>query len=99
DSDAFGSISCGNTHFFSTTGHTGLFAPDIDFRAHLRIHDITAADTAVPVLLSGSVVEIGITGGSLEQFNGAALQVGDAGAIRMMDGGTSHGALLPRQTN
>lgn len=86
----------GNASFFATEGLTGLYAPAVPAGV-VRVHDISAADEALPVLVTGTVAEIGVTGGSLEQPNGKAVAIGDVTSLRMLDGTNSHGVFLAAQ--
>lgn len=97
----FGGIRMANTEFFATRGLTGVNAPGVSVATVTNIHNIDAHDDATPVLLTGAIGagRIGITGGNMKQDNNRAIQVGDAPAIHMLAGETSHRVSQPAQTN
>lgn len=95
----FGGIRTGNTRFWHTRGYTGLYAPDVEFTGPVYVGDINAADAAVPVLLVGSVSDARLTGGSLKQDNAEPVQVAGIAKLAFTGGSSSHGDLLPAQTN
>src|SRR5690606_807674 len=66
----FGGLRAANATFFASQGATGVFAPGVDFTGPVYVGDITAFDTATPVLVLGAVTDASITGGDLLQDNG-----------------------------
>lgn len=63
------------------------------------IGDINASDRANAMILLGSASAVQINGGDLWQPNGRAVQVSGMSQVRFVDGTTSHGTLLPAQTD
>ncbi len=57
--------------------------------------DIYAFDDATPVLVLGSGTDVRITGGSLLQSNGRAVQVNGISQLKFTAGSDSHGNLYP----
>ena len=95
----FGGIRTANTHFFASKGLAGIYAPGVAFTGPIFIGDITAFDTALPVVVTGSVSDARITGGDLLQDNGQPVEVSGIAQLKFVDGSTSHGELLPAQAN
>lgn len=93
----FGGIRAANANFFATHGFTGVYAPGVEFLGPVFIGEIDAFDRATPVLRLGSASNVRITGGSLLQTNGRAVQVSGVTQLRMADGTTSHGVTLAAQ--
>lgn len=99
-SGQMGGLLCGNVSFFATSGFTGVYAPGVAIATGVcRVHDISSEGDAIPVLLTGAIGEISITGGSLKQANAWPLMFGDAATLAFRDGATSHAIPLPRQAN
>jgi hypothetical protein len=94
----FGSVRTGNAHYFATNGFTGVYAPGVSFE-NVFIGDITGADDAIAVILTGAVKDARITGGSLEQLNDGAIEVDELSGLKFTEGQTSDGTMLPPQTN
>lgn len=101
-----GAIRCANAQFFATAGLTGINAPGIDVVGPVNVHDVMAADSAIPVLLTDAVGAttvpgggIGITGGSMLQDNGRAVRVGHAWRVAMLAGVSSGNQPQPAQVN
>lgn len=97
---AFAGLRAGNAGLFSTSGFTGLLAPEVEFTGPVSIHDITAADTARAQLVTGPIAsgELWITGGDLLQANATPIEVGRLERIVMRAGTDSHRRLLPART-
>lgn len=95
----FGGLRAGNAAFRAVSGPVGLYAPGVEFTDKVLLHDITAADAAVPMLILGRGQDVRITGGSLKQDNGAAVQVKGLLALHFVDGLSSHRVSLPAQRN
>lgn len=97
----FGGIRMANTEFFATRGLAGVNAPGVAVSAVSNVHNVDARDDATPVLLTGTIGSgrIGITGGDMKQGNSRAIQVGDAQAIHMLAGETSHRVAQPARAN
>jgi hypothetical protein len=95
-----GGLLCGNTHFFASSGFTGVYAPDVAISTGVcRVHDISSDGDAIPVLLTGATPKIEITGGSLQQPNNWPVMIGGVASVVFSNGATSHAVSLPRQTN
>src|SRR5690606_22993956 len=93
----FGGLRTANVSYFATRGLTGVYAPGVAFDGPVYVGNINAADTAAPVLVTGSVSDIRITGGDLAQDNGQPVQIGGFSSLRFTDGSTSHGDTQPAQ--
>ncbi len=98
-SGKFGGMRSGNTSYFATAGYTGLFAPGVQFTGVVYLGEISASDTATPVLVIGSASDTRITGGDLLQANGRAVQVNGVSQLRFVSGTTSHSVPLAAQAN
>ncbi|ACB77524.1 Ig family protein [Opitutus terrae PB90-1] len=95
----FGGIRTGNAHYYASQGFTGVYAPGVTFAGPVNIGDVSAFDSATPVLVFGAIDEVRITGGNLAQDNGASVMVSGITQVRMVDGTTSQGVTLPAQQN
>ncbi len=95
----FGGIRTSNTNYFASKGLTGIYAPGVAFQGPIFIGDLSAYDAAEPAILVGSVADARITGGSLLQINGAAIQVSGLTQLAFTAGADSHGRPLPAQHN
>lgn len=95
----FGGVRASNASFFAHKGVTGLYAPGIQFMGPVFIGNISAFDTATPMIVIGSTADARITGGDLRQANGQPVQVGGLTHLSFTDGSDSHGHLLPAKTN
>jgi len=97
----FGGIRASNAEFSAARGLTGINAPGIQFAGPVNLHNISASDSATPVLLTGEIEtgQIGVTGGDLAQPNGRAVLVGEAQRIAMIAGTTSHNVAQPAHAN
>jgi hypothetical protein len=91
----FGGIRAGNANFWSTRGHTGIYAPGVHFNGPVYVCEITATEEAIPVLMLGSATDTKIAGGDLLQTNGRAVQVSGLTQLRFVSGMTSAGQELP----
>lgn len=96
-----GSLRCANTEFSADAGLAGVNAPGVDILGPANVHQVSATANATPVLLTGTIGlgRIGITGGDMFQPNGRPVQVGNAQAIAMLAGETSHKVAQPAQAN
>ncbi len=94
----FGGLYAGNTNFIGTSGNTGIYAPDVTFTDRVAFSDITASDTATPVLLLGGTTEVHVAGGDLLQLNDKPVQVSGFTSLIMDAGVSSHGAVTGAQT-
>ena len=97
----FGRVGCANVEFGGTAGLVGLWAPGVDFAGPVYLHNLSAADAADPVLVTGSIAtgSIGITGGDMAQPNGRPVRIGSVARIEMRAGETSHAVPQPAQLN
>jgi hypothetical protein len=95
----FGGLRTANTSYFATRGYTGIYAPGVEFTGPVFVGEITASDTATPMLILGSAADVRVTGGDLLQANGRAVQVSGITQLKFAPGSTSHGNLLPAQAN
>lgn len=95
----FGSIRTANAHYFRGTGQAGIYAPGVTVEGPVYLGDLTADDDATPVLLFGAAADVRVTGGSLLQLNQRPVQIDGVSKVQFADGMTSHGTLLPAQSN
>jgi hypothetical protein len=94
----FGGIYSGDAHYFATHGVAGIFAPSAQFTGPVTASDVSASDSAFPMLWLGQANEISIAGGNLAQPNNRAVQIGMITHVRSVDGTTSGGKTLAAQT-
>ncbi|HWA88174.1 MAG TPA: S8 family serine peptidase [Opitutus sp.] len=95
----FGGVRIADSHCWSDAGLTGIYAPGVQFAGPVYVGNISAYDTAAPVLLLGAASDVRITGGDLSQPNGAAVQVAGITQLRFTAGTDSQGHVLPAQSN
>jgi hypothetical protein len=96
----FGGIRAANASFLATKGYMGIYAPGVAFSGPVFVGDINASDAATPVLIIGSAAgETRITGGDLQQSNGAAVSVAGLIQLRFTAGTNSHGVTYAAQNN
>ncbi len=94
----FGSVFAGDAHFFATRSLTGIFAPNVQFGGSVTVSDITASDSATPMLMLGQAGEVRIAGGDLGQLNNQPVRAGMINRVQFVDGTASSGRLMPAQT-
>lgn len=95
----FGGIRTGNVHFYAYRGFTGIYAPGVEFVGPVNVGDITAFESAAPLLVFGAAEAVRIAGGNMGQDNGVAVKVSGIEKIQFADGETSHGDRVPAQAN
>lgn len=95
----FGGVRAANANFFAHRGFTGVYAPGVTLTGPLYLGDVSAFDSASPVIVVGSVANARITGGSLLQDNGQPVQVDGLTQLVFAAGSDSHGHSIPAQTN
>lgn len=95
----FGGIRTGNVIYFATAGFTGVYAPGVELTGPMYVGNVSAFDSASPVLIVGSVTDARIAGGDLFQANGQPVRVSGLTQLEFVDGTTSHGVVLPAQAN
>lgn len=98
----FGRLDAGNADCSATRGITGIFAPGVAFTGPVLIGDVSAFETAMPALVLGSVGELRVVGGSLEQPNTRPLEVSGltaASVVQFVAGIDSHGNPISAKTN
>lgn len=95
----FGGIRTGNVHYYANRGFTGIYAPGVEFAGPVNVGDITAFESATPLLVFGAVGTVRIAGGNMAQDNGVPVKVSGIEEIQFFDGETSHGDLVPAQAN
>jgi hypothetical protein len=94
----FGGIRTGNVNYFATQGFTGIYAPGVEVTGPMNIGDVTAYDSATPVLVVGEATNARIAGGNLEQPNGQPIQTAGLTHLEFVTGTNSQGDALPAQT-
>ncbi len=95
----FGGLRTSNGSYFATKGMTGVYAPGVAFQGPVFIGDISASDTATPVIIIGSSPDTRITGGDLLQANGQPVKVSGLTQLKFTGGGDSHGNTLSAKTS
>lgn len=95
----FGGLRTANVHYWSTHGVAGVYAPKTHFSGPVYIGDISANDSATPMLVVGSAPEIRITGGSLLQPNEKPVTIDGFSRLQFSPGTDSHGRVAPAQSN
>lgn len=95
----FGGLRTANASYYNTSSLTGVYAPNVQFSGPLFLGDLSAYDTAEPVIVVGSVSDSRVTGGDLQQANGKPVTVDGLAQLRFVDGSDSHGNLVPAKTN
>ncbi len=95
----FGGIRTGNVNYCASQGFTGVYAPGVEFAGPINIGEVTAFDSATPVLVFGAAGTVNITGGNLAQDNGSPVAVSGITKVQFVDGQTSQGVTLPAQQN
>ncbi|ACB76648.1 GDSL-type esterase/lipase family protein [Opitutus terrae] len=106
----FGGLRTADAEYWATYGDTGISAPGVRFSGPVNLHNISAREQAVPVLVTGPIdpreVEgrtidgcVLVAGGDMAQPGGRAIEVGDVAAIYFGGGEDSHGTPLPAQQN
>ncbi|ACB77883.1 immunoglobulin domain-containing protein [Opitutus terrae] len=95
----FGGLRAANTTFFAQRGHTGVYAPGVEFTGPVYVGDVSAYDEAQPVLVLGSASDVRVTGGDMLQANGRPVQVSGIAQLRFTPGSDSHGHTLSAQAN
>jgi sugar lactone lactonase YvrE len=95
----FGGVRTANANYFASQGYAGLYAPGVEFTGPVYIGDVSAFDSAKPVIVLGAASDVRITGGDLLQSNGQPVQVSGIARMQLTEGSDSHGNLLLAQTN
>lgn len=95
----FGGVRAANATFFAQRGHTGIYAPGVEFTGPVYVGDVSAFNDAQPVLVLGAATNVRVTGGDMFQANGQSVQVSGITQLQFTDGSDSHGHTLPAQRN
>jgi hypothetical protein len=95
----FGGVRTGNASYFRSSGMTGAYAPAVQFSGPVYVQDIAGASSANAFLVFGSVTDARITGGNLSQDNSRGVEVDGMTRLRFTAGTSSHGSVLPVQSN
>lgn len=95
----FGGVRTANATYFARRGYTGLYAPGVTFSGPVFIGDITAVESAQPVIILGAATDTRITGGDLAQTNGRAVRVSGLTQLRFTAGTDSHGNTVTASAN
>ncbi|WP_148218225.1 family 16 glycosylhydrolase [Opitutus terrae] len=95
----FGGIRAANATFFTDKGHTGIYAPGVEFTGPVFVGDVSAYDHAKPVLVLGSAADVRVAGGDFFQDNGESVQVSGVSQLKFTAGSDSHGRELAAQRN
>ncbi|MBL9194942.1 MAG: redoxin domain-containing protein [Opitutaceae bacterium] len=96
-----GGVRLANTELFASRGFAGILASGVRIGGPLNLHNLTALEEALPILISGPIDsgQIFLTGGDLLQSNGRTIEFGNAQRVVMSAGTTSHGVFQPAQAN
>jgi sugar lactone lactonase YvrE len=95
----FGGLRAANANFYAAKGVTGVYAPKVAFQGPVFIGDITASDTATPMIVIGSSPDTRITGGDLLQANSQPVKVAGLTRLNFTAGSDSHGHLFSAKNN
>ncbi|HVU22498.1 MAG TPA: immunoglobulin domain-containing protein [Opitutus sp.] len=96
----FGGVRTADTRYSARAGLTGIYAPGVQFNGPIYLGEVSARGDATPVIRIGSTVAAtAITGGSLFQANGRAVQVSGLTQLKFQAGSDSGGNLHPAQQN
>ncbi|ACB73602.1 putative Ig domain-containing protein [Opitutus terrae] len=100
----FGGIDAANANCFASRGLAGIFAPGVVFTGPVLLGNVTAFDSATPVLVFGTTADLDlrIVGGNLAQPNGRNLYASGFGSpsdIQFVAGADSHGRAIAANTN
>ena len=95
----FGGLRAANANFYATKGLTGVYAPGVEFTGPVYVGNISAFNTASPVLMIGSSPDTRIAGGDLAQANGKPVQVSGLVQLKSTAGTDSQGRTLPAKNN
>jgi hypothetical protein len=96
----FGGVRTADASYFATKGYTGLYAPGVTFTGPVYVGDISAFNSATPVLMIGGATgNTWITGGDLLQANSQPVKVSGLTQLKFMAGTDSHGNGLTAKTN
>lgn len=96
----FGGLRTSNTRYSAAHGHTGIYAPGVEFTGPVFLGDIVASASAQPVIMLGGLRgESRITGGDLFQENGAPVHVSGLTRLFFTPGSDSHGNQIAAQPN
>lgn len=96
----FGGVRTADANYFAASGVTGLYAPGVQFMGPVYIGNISAFDSATPVIILGSASSnTWITGGDLLQGNGRPVQVSGLTQLKFAIGSDSAGNILPAKAN
>jgi hypothetical protein len=94
----FGGVRAANANYWNIKGYTGVYAPGIQFVGPVYTGDLSASDTATPVIFFGSSVDDQVNGGDLLQANGRGVQVNGITQLKFVANATSQGGVQPQQT-
>jgi hypothetical protein len=95
----FGGVRTANANYYATKGVTGLYAPGVRFLGPVYLGDVSAFDSATPMIRAGVANDVRITGGTLKQANNAPVQVSGFTQVRFTAGSDSHGNLFAAKRN
>ena len=95
----FGGLRTANANYYATKGLTGVYAPGVAFTGPVYVGNLSAYDTASPVLVIGSSPDTQINGGDLFQANGKPVQVGGLTQLKFVPGIDSNGTPLTAKAN
>jgi hypothetical protein len=93
----FGGVRTANAGYVASHGFAGICAPGVQFLGPVYVGDITASNTATPMLVLGSAADVQINGGDLWQANGRSVEVSGISQLKFVNGTTSHGKVLSAQ--
>lgn len=86
---AISTLRTANALYSNTRGHVGVYAPGVQM-AQLFIGDISAADTARPIVSLAGSADARVTGGDFLQANAHAIQIDGLTRLAMTAGTNSH---------
>jgi lysophospholipase L1-like esterase len=106
----FGGLRTANADYWAVRGDTGVSAPGVRFSGPVNLHNLSAREQSVPVLVTGAIDPraidnqtvdgcVLIAGGDLAQVNAAPIRLGDATTVYFSRGEDSHRTAQPAQPN
>ncbi len=95
----FGGLRAANVRFSGSRGHTGIFAPGVQFSGPVYVGDIHANSLCTPTMILGSANDVRVCGGDFSQRNGQAIHVKGISLVRFTQGGNAHGVERPARRN
>ena len=95
----FGGVRTADASYYASKGLTGIYAPGVQITGPVYLGELAGFDAAEAELVFGATSAVEVTGGSLAQPNGGAVEVSGISELKFVDGTSSAGVLAPAQNN